>query len=267
MTPFRRLFAVAAAATMLAIPATATATDAPEQAEPTDIEGGTWLLRAQAASGDIRDLPPGIVVSLKMDSGEAGGTGGCSDYSTSYEISDSSITFGPIESTRQACAGTGDIVEAIYLDNLGAAASWASDGTTLTFSDASGRDILGFEAAPEASVVGSWRAIGINDGAEAVVSSETTPLVTANFTPEGDLNGFDGCNDYFTTYQVEGDRISIATPIGSTRKACPEGELMDQTQSYYAALEAASTWAADAAGDLELRDESGALQVRYMPAR
>ena len=38
------------------------------------------------------------------------------------------------------------------------------------------------------------------------------------------------------------------------------------SQQYFAALGAASTWSVDASGSLELRDDGGALQVRYLPA-
>ncbi|MEA2026473.1 MAG: META domain-containing protein, partial [Chloroflexota bacterium] len=72
--------------------------------------------------------------------------------------------------------------------------------------------------------------------------------------------------DYFTTYEVDGDTIAISEAIGSTRMACPSEELAEQSQWYYGALTSASTWSVDAAGNLQLRDADGSLQVGYTPA-
>jgi heat shock protein HslJ len=91
-------------------------------------------------------------------------------------------------------------------------------------------------------------------------------MVTAVYRADGQLTGNDGCNDYFTTYQIEGDSITIAPEIGSTRMACADEALAEQSQQYYMALSTATTWSVDPQGSLELRDDGGALQVRYLPA-
>lgn len=230
------------------------------------IEGTTWLLREQAVDGSMSTVPKGVLVSLRMADGVAGGNGGCNRYNTSYTLEGSSLTFGPVASTLMACPDPAGSVEAAYLANLAAVAAWTSDGSALTLSDASGASLLSYEAAPEATVVGSWVAQGINNGAEAVVSSPTTSAITAEFTPDGDLTGFDGCNNYFTTYTVDGDAIDISDAIGSTQMACPSDELAEQSQQYYMALAASTTWMVGDAGDLQLRDDGGSLQVNYSPA-
>ncbi len=114
--------------------------------------------------------------------------------------------------------------------------------------------------------MGSWVATGINNQAEAVVTTALTEEVTAEFSPDGDLTGFDGCNSYFTTYVVDGDAIAIDPTIGQTMMACPSDEHAEQSQAYIAALTNAATWSVDPAGNLELRDTEGALQVGYAPA-
>ncbi len=98
------------------------------------------------------------------------------------------------------------------------------------------------------------------------MTSDTTPQVTAVFDAEGRLTGFDGCNDYFTNYTIDGDQISISDAIGSTRMACESDALSEQSQQYYAALVAATTWSVSPNGVLELRDGNGALQVSYTAA-
>jgi heat shock protein HslJ len=107
---------------------------------------------------------------------------------------------------------------------------------------------------------------GINNGNDGFESNELTPRVTADFDEEGLLSGSDGCNNYFTSYEVEGESIAIAPEIATTLMLCDDEALGVLAQQYFAALGAADTWSIDASGALELRDAGGALQVRYLPA-
>ena len=230
------------------------------------IEGLTWQLREQATDGAMVPVPEGVLVTLVMEGGDAGGSGGCNTYFASYVLDGASLTFSEIGSTLMFCEGPGGDVETVYFGNLALVASWASDGGTLTLSDADGNALLAYEAAAIGGIEGGWVAAGINNGAEAVVTSETTPQVTAIFDADGGLRGFDGCNDYSTTYTLDGDHISISDAIVTTRMACASDALAEQSNQYFAALLAATTWAVDPSGRLELRDDSGALQVMYSPA-
>lgn len=242
---------------------------APTEALPS-IEGVAWLLTSQTVDGQLApvassgDTP--VVVSLRLEDGRAGGNAGCNNYFAEYTLADTSLTFGPIGATQMFCEGAPGEVETAYLANLAAVASWSSDGSTLSLADANGSVVLEYAAGAEASIVGGWVATGINNGAEAVVTSDTTGLITAVFTEDGDLTGFDGCNDYFTSYTLDGDAIAISPEIGMTRMACASDALSEQSQQYVAALVAATTWAVGTDGSLELRDDSGALQVSYAAA-
>ena len=80
------------------------------------------------------------------------------------------------------------------------------------------------------------------------------------------MSGFDGCNDYRTSFSLDGDAISISDAIVTTRMACTSKALDAQAQQYQAALVAATTWTLGPEGRLELRDGDGALQVSYTPA-
>lgn len=229
------------------------------------IERTTWLLRHQVVDGTLAAIPEGVLVSLQLVDGDADGTGGCNRYSTSYVIDGASITFGPIAATLMACAGPAAGVEAAYLANLASAATWTSSGSSLAFTDSEGTAILEYEAAPAASVVGSWVAQGINNGVGGVVSSEMTSAITADFAPEGDLSGNDGCNEYRASYELDGDAIAIG-PIASTRVACADEDANVQAQEYLAALALVTTWSITDTGNLELRDDAGSLQVKYLQA-
>jgi heat shock protein HslJ len=240
--------------------------ESPEVIGVFSIEGLPWLLTSQVVDGVMTPLPEGVDVSLDMQDGSAGGTGGCNNYFAAYEIDGFDVSFSEIGSTLMACPSPAGDVENAYFTNLGMVASYQSGGIQMALKDADDEFLLEFDLAPPPSIVGSWQAQGINNGAEAVVNSATTSTVTAEYSADGQLTGNDGCNDYFTSYETDGDSITISPEIGSTRMACADEALADQSQQYYAALAAATTWSVDPQGSVELRDDGGSLQVRYMPA-
>jgi heat shock protein HslJ len=229
------------------------------------IEGMNWLLTAQMVDGEMTPVPDGIIASLSMEDGMAGGSGGCNNWFSDYTLDGFELSFGAIGATQMFCEGAAGEVEQAYLANLGLVAAYQSGGIQMALLDADGEFLLEFDLAPLGSVVGDWVATGINNGVGGVVSSEMTTGVTATFTEDGQLSGSDGCNQYDTTYEIDGDSISIAPEIATTRVAC-EDEVEAQAQEYYAALANATTWSVDVQGNLELRDDSGALQVSYAPA-
>lgn len=61
--------------------------------------------------------------------------------------------------------------------------------------------------------------------------------VTTLFNPEdGTLSGVAGCNNYFTSYKVDGNQLTVSGLIGATRKMCPEPQ-MALENTFLAALE------------------------------
>ena len=270
MTKLRNTIASLGALALTAgLAAGVVAADAPTD-EPVigvfSIENMTWLLTSQAIDGEMVEVPDRLNVSLLMENGDAGGNGGCNGYFTSYEMDGFDLTFGPVGSTLMACLPPVMDVEQAYFANLGQVTAYQSGGIQMALLDAEGNFLLEFDLAPEATVVGSWVAQGINNGAGGVETNALTPTVTAEFDEEGRLAGVDGCNNYMTTYEVDGDSITIAPEIATTMMACADPAIGELSQQYYAALGAASIWAVDANGSLQLRDADGALQVEYLPA-
>ena len=234
------------------------------QGEAAPPEGITWLLTQQAVDGTLADLPADILVSMRLEGGAAGGTGGCNSWFASYSIDGDAIGFTEIGSTLIACEEPANTVERTFFANLEAAATFTADEESLSVADADGATILVFEADDPGTVVGSWVAMGINM-AGGVVSSATTSEVTATFAEDGTLTGSDGCNTYNATYTVDGPTIAIG-PLATTRMACPGDELNEQAVAYAEALGAAVTWSVEPDGSLHLRDAEGALLVSYAPA-
>lgn len=264
----RTSIATLAALALTAGLATAAVAQDEATSDPATPEGVTWILQQQAVDGPalLEQLPRLVMASLVMEDGAAGGNTGCNSWFADYELDGSSLTFGPIGSTMMFCEGAAMAVEEAFLANLGAVASWAMDGAELSLNDADGNALMLFDAAPEATVVGSWVAQGINNGNDAVETNEYTSSVTAIFDPEGQLAGNDGCNNYMTSYEVDAQDITVSPAIATTMMACADPALDALSSQYFTALLAATTWSVDASGALELRDASGALQVRYVPA-
>ena len=74
------------------------------------------------------------------------------------------------------------------------------------------------------------------------------------------IDGYNGCNHFFGTFEVAGSRLKIKPPLGATLMACPPG--VDIDQDFMKALEAVQTYRIN--GDmLELRDGQGRVRARF----
>jgi heat shock protein HslJ len=259
-----RVLAVVSAATLLLLSTAPAASQSPSSSDPSPgaelpLEGTHWLL-GEIADGDaVTPVASGVNASLILTDGSAGGFSGCNQFLAAYELSGTSLSFGDVASTMIACDEATMALEGQYFSALGLVASYAIDGTALTLTDAGGAIVLSYTASPPASVEGPWLVTGYNNGAEAVVS----PVIggaepSISFSPDGTVEGFGGCNQFGGGYSVDGDSIAIG-PLHSTMMACSD-EINAQEFQLLTALEAATTWSVSGT-NLELRDDSGALQL------
>jgi len=76
--------------------------------------------------------------------GSASGSGGCNTFQGTYQTSANELTFGPLASTKKACADDVMSVEQSYLAALQNAASYTIAGNTLTIDDSSADPLLEF---------------------------------------------------------------------------------------------------------------------------
>jgi heat shock protein HslJ len=84
--------------------------------------------------------------------------------------------------------------------------------------------------------------------------------VTALFAG-GTLSGFAGCNNYTTSYTVDGSKLTIAAPMAATQKAC-DPAVMAVEQAYLAALAKTAVYKVDGK-TLTLADDTGAKTLVY----
>jgi heat shock protein HslJ len=222
------------------------------------LEGTTWQLQALAGAADAAAVP-GMGADLVLAGGTASGFGGCNQFTTSYTVDGSALSFGEPASTMMACDDAAMAFESVYLGALPTVASYTISGDTLELLDGTGTMALSYTAAATATgLVGTWTVTGVNNGAEAVVSVPEEPVLTVTFGADGSVAGFGGCNQFGGPYISGTDTVGIG-PLHATMMAC--GDAVDTVeQQLLAALQASTVWSLR--GDqLELRDDGGALQV------
>ncbi|MEZ4668445.1 MAG: META domain-containing protein [Anaerolineae bacterium] len=101
---------------------------------------------------------------------------------------------------------------------------------------------------------GNW--ILVSYGApDAQTSVLETTTITAEFSEEG-IRGSAGCNTYFGTFKYDNTTLAMS-PLASTRKACDEAG-MEQETAFLAALQAASSYQLTG-GQLLINYEGGIL--------
>jgi heat shock protein HslJ len=225
------------------------------------LEGTTWLLKSYDNGTSIVDVPQGVYPDAVFADGKVSGIFVCNSYTGGYTQSDSSLTVSQLATTMMACADTSPGVEEQMSAALQKAATYTASMESLKIYDASGKNVLVYQAAPSDTLSGtSWTATGVNNGKGAVQSVAAGTSITAAFGADGQLSGSGGCNQYTATY-TSADGTIVIGPVAGTRMAC-DPAVSEQETAYFAALDAAATYSVRG-GELELRDASGAIQVTY----
>jgi heat shock protein HslJ len=232
------------------------------------LEGTPWTLESYVnTQGESVGVLPDTEITAQFEAGEIGGSAGCNRYFGSYDVEGDQLTIGPLASTEMYCYPD-EVMdqEMAYLAALGGAASYMVEGDRLEIGDSADRTVLVFAVREPAPLTGTtWQMTSYNNGREAVVSPLRGTEITALFGEDGSLTGSAGCNNYATTYELDGDNITIGS-IGITFMMCAEPEgIMEQESAYLTALESARSYSIE--GDtLELKDAEGQRAVSYVAA-
>ena len=105
--------------------------------------GTTWTLDSIVDGDSASSVPSGVEPpTLEIsDAGEASVFTGCNRGGASVEISDASLTFGPLRLTRMACGGDATAVEATVSSIIDGKVDYSINGDVLTVSkDAQARE-------------------------------------------------------------------------------------------------------------------------------
>ncbi len=233
-------------------------------ADADGLAGTSWVLTEYTDSSG--DSVPAVdePASLSFTTDEVAGSTPCNQFNGTYTLDDDALTIEMGAMTQRACSGDVQAQEDALLQLFPEVASFViDDGDALILTDDAGTTLLVYEADPT-TLVGSWVATGVNNGADAVETNAQTEGLTATFAEDGSLSGSGGCNTFNAGYTVEGADGLVIGPIASTKMACPD-EIMEAEGAYFAALENVATYSVSG-GTLTLRDADGATQVTYTTA-
>lgn len=223
------------------------------------LSGKHWTLVALEGEG-IDPALPAVTLSFHAD-GTLGGFDGCNRYRGAYTVAGKSIQIpSEMAATRAACGEVLTHRASVYANALSRAGSYAMDDNRLSLQDGVGREIAVFEARSQTLAETSWEVTAYNNGRQAVVSVLGGTRITAVFHDDGRVSGSAGCNQYFASYDIQGESIRIAPP-GATRRHCAEPQgAMGQETRFLEALRSAATFRFEGER-LTLRAAEGALAV------
>lgn len=86
---------------------------------------------------------------------------------------------------------------------------------------------------------------------------------TITFEADGRVHGRGGCNRYFGSVAIDGERLALG-PLGATKMACPPA-LMDQESRFFEALQTAERWSFDEHGLLLVHSSGADEPSRFAP--
>ena len=203
------------------------------------LAGTFWTLSALDG-----DLPvPGSSVTLEFGGdGTVSGSDGCNNFNTSFVQDGYDLTVAqPAAMTMMACSAAIMNQGAAFIDVLAQTNTFTATKRQLILMD--GNQILAtFVAVAQTTVDTSWDVTSYNNGRDAVVGLLLGTEISANFLADGTVNGNAGCNDYFATYTLDGNAVTISQP-GTTFRLCdaPAG-VMEQEAEFLAALTSSATF-------------------------
>jgi heat shock protein HslJ len=241
-----------------------------EEADMTDDElrGPTWTLVAFRRGADEVPAAGGSEATVSFgDDGALSGSTGCNRFFGRWATDGRTLSTQVTGMTQMACLDDAVTAqEQAVLAALGAVTGWSVTDRQLVLGAGDGRPLLTYRAVDASDLAGStWTAVGVNNGRQAVVSSERTGALSLEFGSDGRVSGSSGCNRFTGPYRLDDtDAITIG-PLAGTGRRCPDPEVMALEQEYLAALQAA-TQLEVSAQHLTLRDAGGATQATFRRA-
>lgn len=232
-----------------------------------DSAPGDALADTEWRAATIAGRPALLDVASTMNlraGGRMDGTAGCNGYSGTWRADGDELTLEVGPMTAMACAEPVMTQEAAFVAALSATRSYRLADTLLELRDAEGRVVATFRPRERAQLVGQmWTVVAYSQPGGVTTTPLPGTTLTATFTADGRLTGSTGCNEYATTYTVNGPAIALQ-PAATTKKACAQ-PVMEQERAFLAALRQATTHELDER-TLALMAADGSLLVSLEPA-
>lgn len=117
--------------------------------DPQTLIASRWFLNSMLVDGEVTEFDELILNVQFEEGGKANGEGGCNSFFAMYLAGgDGSLSFGPIGSTKMACA-EGMELEAIYFTALSRIEIFRTSEGQLTLSSIDGQTVLTFNLPPK----------------------------------------------------------------------------------------------------------------------
>jgi heat shock protein HslJ len=108
-----------------------------------------WFLNSMLVDGKVVEFGDNLLNLQFEEGGNANGEGGCNSFFATYQAgSDGSITFGPVGSTKMACA-EGMQQENDYFTAISRVTQFRTAEGQLTLASADGKTVLTFNMPPK----------------------------------------------------------------------------------------------------------------------
>jgi heat shock protein HslJ len=233
------------------------------------LEGTSWrLLATRYETGKTVDALAGTDVYVEFNDGWLAVHGGCNSFSGNYSVEGNVLSISELSLTGLSCLlAEVEAQEVQLLAGLKAAATYAITGRQLQIADAAGETMLTLVTDKSAAIEPinisglTWSAATTNNGCRGYIAPADGYAITAVFWPNGELTGSAGCNQYRTTYVVDGESMTIQPPA-VTRRVCRVEGVMDQETTYLSLLPQVATYTIDGQY-LELWTGGGVLVARF----
>ena len=229
-------------------------------AGPEGIVGPTWLVMTIGGSDTVRAARPTMTFGAD---GQVQGTGGCNSYGGPYQLDGAAIDVGELASTMMLCQGQSiGAQETAFFAALGGAQTWRIDEAGVLVLSGPSSEIVAKSAAAEPSantggtgLIGRWNLADMGPTADF---DHLQP--TIEFTADGAVSGFAGCNTFSGSYSTDGSALTFG-PVATTEMAC-QRPVSAVESDYLSALSGVTRWSVEPDGRLVL---DGAVPLRYTP--
>jgi heat shock protein HslJ len=118
-----------------------------DEIQPAALVGTTWTVSGTVANEAVSSVPMDSTASITIaDDGTVAVDTGCNTGSGSVEVGEDTLTFGPIATTKRACADEAiNQLEAAVLAVLQGEVTYTIDGDNLSLRSGDGADEIGLE--------------------------------------------------------------------------------------------------------------------------
>jgi len=188
------------------------------------LEGTTWNVESFIEADAVSSIALARTPNMVFEGGTVALDTGCNRGSGSYELTDTDLTFGPVATTRAACADqAGTDAERAVLATLTGTSTYEIDADVLTLR--TGEIGLILRAADSAGGLEglegvTWTLDSIVDANTTTAAPELDRPATLSFDG-GTVSIETGCNGGSGAYEVAGDSVMFG-PIITTLIACPD---------------------------------------------